>query len=435
MARSSVPVDLEVMRILDETHAWTSIAYQAAHTGGALILDGASLLDGDGALDPARIFEVVERRIAAVPDLRKKMVRSPLGLTAPVWVPDADFDVRRHVLIRDEILELSPRTLAHIVGTDGAPLPQDRPVWDVTFTRLTTGEVAMGMRLHHVMGDAKWAFETLTLWASDSAASSAAEGASIQTLGRPPRTRALIPVLVAREWLREQPSFRAGWHEYWRKPFDRRVRRMLGRNVRPIKEWLIRRRGLTARHLPPGRVSFVEIPMAEATAAASTHGGSITELLVAAAMRAVDDDDRGLDVALPVSRREKGDRTVRNHVSMLRVHGEPGVPVTELVSAVRKQIRRYVARIEADPQPVGRTIGYATYVPWVEDERFLLGAQLRRFIVIPAVDARDELNLFALSYDGTLYITAKGRAELDIDGAVARVRDTLRGEVTAAVSG
>lgn len=434
MARSSVPVDLEVMRILDETHAWTSINYRAAHTGGALVLDAAPLLAADGELDRERILALVELRIAAVPDLRKKMVRAPLGLTAPVWVPDPDFDVRRHVTIREEVVELSSRTLAHLVGADGDPLPQDRPVWDVTLTRLTSGEVAMGMRLHHVMGDAKWAFETLTLFASDTAAGSAAAEAPI-ALGRPPRTRALIPFRVAVDWVREQPSFRAGWHEYWRKPFDRRVRRMLGRNVRPIKEWLIRRRGLTARYLPPGRVSFVEIPLDAATAVASAHGGSITELLVAAAMRAVDDDDRGLDVALPVSRREKGDRTVRNHVSMLRVHGEPGVPVTELVAAVRKQIRRYVARIESDPQPVGRTVGYATYVPWVDDERFLLGAPLRRFIVIPAVDARDELNLFALSYDGKLYVTAKGRAELDIDGALARVREVLVGELTAAVPG
>ena len=33
----------------------------------------------------------------------------------------------------------------------------------MTVTRLNDGDVACGFRLHHVVGDAKWAFDSLTL--------------------------------------------------------------------------------------------------------------------------------------------------------------------------------------------------------------------------------------------------------------------------------
>ena len=42
-------------------------------------------------------------------------------------------------------------------------------------------------------------------------------------------------------------------------------------------------------------------------------------------MRAVDDDDLGIDVFVPVSRRTKHDRQIRNHVLLTRVHGARGV--------------------------------------------------------------------------------------------------------------
>ena len=431
--RRDLPVDIELMRILDEKHAWTSIAFTAAHVGAVFVVDGSDLLTEDGQLDRARILAGLDAAMCRVPDLTKRMLASPLGITAPAWVPDERYDVARHVRFMDEVVEFSPQSLVGLAGLDRPALPIDRPLWQFTATRLTSGEVALGVRLHHVMGDAKWLFETLTM-ITDQTADAAAEApapARASDIARAPRSRWTIPVRAGLAWVREQPSLKAGWHEYWRKPFIKRARRMGGRNIRPFKEWTIRRKGLAAVAASSGTVRNVQVVGGRYTAAASALGGSVNDLLVAATTRAVDDDDRGIDLWVPVSRREKGDRVVRNHVRMTRVHAEPGATLGEVVKGVRTHIRRFVVGIDSAEPPVGRNIGYATYVPWSTSSRYLLGSPIRQFVAVPATDRTDELNTFALSYDGTLSITVSGRAELDVDGSAEKIRRALTGAALA----
>lgn len=426
------PVEVELMRILDEKHAWTSIAFTAAHVGAVFVVEGAGLLTPDGTLDRPRILAGLDAAVGRLADLTKRMLASPLGLTAPAWVPDEKYDVTRHVTFSDEVAELSGDTLVTLTGLDGPPLPTDRPLWAFTVTRLTTGEVALAVRLHHVMGDAKWLFETLTLITDENPDAAVSAPVRAKDVARGPRTRWAIPAHAGLAWLREQPSLAAGWHEYWRKPFVKRARRMGGRNIRPVKEWTIRRKNLAAIYLPPTTCTFVTVPLEAATAAATAAGGSVNDLLVASTLRAVDDDDRGLDLWVPVSRREKGDRVVRNHVLMTRVHAEPGATLGEVVKSVRGQIRRFVVGIQGEPLPEGRRIGYATYVPWSSSERYLLGSRITGFVAVPATDRTDELNTFALSYDGVLSVTVSGRAELDVAGSADRIRAMLIGEPAVA---
>lgn len=423
------PVEVELMRILDEKHAWTSIAYEAAHVGAVFVVDSAPLLNADGGLNRPLILERIDAALGRLPDLTKKMITSPLGLTAPAWVPDEDYDVARHVAFAEGIHEFGKHSLVTLAGLDDQPLPTDRPLWGFTITRLTSGDIALGVRLHHVMGDAKWLFETLTLITDESDVVDAPRPVHARDVARAPRTRWSIPPRAGISWLAEQTSLRAGWHEYWRKPFMRRVRRMGGRNIRFAKEWSIRRRNLAAQYLPATTCTFLSVPLDEATATASAHGGSINDLIVAATSRAVDDDDRGIDLWVPVSRREKGDRVVRNHVRMARVHIEPGAGLAETVKTVRTQIRRFVVGIDDAPAVEGRAIGYATYVPWSTTRRYLLGTAIKTFLAVPATDRRDELNTFALSYDGTVTVTVSGRAELDTDGAARRVSESLAAEL------
>jgi len=361
--------------------------------------------------------------------LVKRLLASPLGLTGSAWVPDDGYDVSRHVLFADAVSELSPHAVVALAGLDGPSLPTDRPLWAYTVTLLSTGDVALGVRLHHVMGDAKWLFETLTLITDETADAEQGPTVHARDIARAPRTRWAIPVRAGVSWVKEQPSLAAGWHEYWRKPFLKRARRMGGRNIRPIKEWTIRRKDLASVYLPPTRCTSLSLPLETAAAAATALGGSVNDLLVAATMRAVDDDDRGVDLWVPISRREKGDRVVRNHVRMTRVHAEPGTTLGQVVKSVRSQIRRFVVGIEVDQPPAGRKLGYATYVPWSGSTRYLLGSRVKQFVAVPATDRTDELNTFALSYDGVLSVTVSGRAELDIDGSAEKIRRALNGEV------
>ena len=51
----------------------------------------------DGHLDPDEVRDVVERRTRAIPRLRQRLVRPPIGLGGPYWVDDEAFAVADHV--------------------------------------------------------------------------------------------------------------------------------------------------------------------------------------------------------------------------------------------------------------------------------------------------------------------------------------------------
>jgi hypothetical protein len=232
-------------------------------------------------------------------------------------------------------------------------------------------------------------------------------------------------VHAALSWMRQQPSFRAGWTEYWRKPFIKRAKRMGGRNTRFVKEWVIRRKNLRESYLPPTTVSFFSLDASSSARAAARLRGSLNDLLVAASMRAVDDDDLGIDVFVPVSRRTKNDRQIRNHVLLTRVHGAPDVPLNELVPEVRRQVVAFSRGTQIDPLPEGRLIGYATIVPWADHTRYLAGAEVRNLVALPASDPRDEFSVFASTYGSVLNVTVAGRAELGVQGCADRLQAVL----------
>lgn len=416
------PVSVELMRTLDEKHMASSLAFEAMHTAGVFVVDGGPLTQPDGSLDRVRVLDAVSQAMGRIPELSKRLMPSPLGITAPAWVPDEEYDIAEHVHFVDGSEDLTPESIKRLAGVDRPPLARDKPLWDMTVTRLNDGDVACGVRLHHVVGDAKWAFDSLTLVTDKEPV---AEPAPDAAPTRAPRTSLAIPLHAALAWVREQPSVRAGWNEYWRKPIVKRAKRMGGRNTRFVKEWTIRRRNLRESYLPPTTVSFFSLDASTAARAAARLRGSLNDLLVAASMRAVDDDDLGIDVFVPVSRRTKHDRQIRNHVQLTRVHGAPGAELSELVPEVRRQVVAFSRGTDIEALPEGRAIGYATIVPWADHRRYLAGAEVRNLIALPASDPRDEFSVFASTYEGVLNVTVAGRAELDVQGCADRLRGIL----------
>lgn len=421
-------VQVELMRILDETHIATSLQFEAMHTAAVLVLEAGPLLLPDGTLDSEKLTGLIARGAQRVPEMRQKLVLSPLGITAPARVPDENFDARRHVHFQEEVMPLEDARLHELTGAHRGVLAWDAPLWDMTFTRLEDGRIALGARLHHSGGDAKWAFETLTRLTDGEPEPAPDADDDAARAPRGPRARILIPLYAARAWLREQPSVAAGWREYWRKPIVRRAKRMVGRNIRPFKEIVIARRGLRAVHLPPTAHAFFEVDASQTARRAARLRGSLNDLLVAGALRAVDDDARGVDVLVPVSRRSRGDRAIRNHISMTRVHAEPGATVDELVPAIRAHVVAFATGKDVDPAPVGREIGYATVVPWSQETRWFGGARVEELVVLPAGDPRDEFSTFGAVYAGRLFVTVTTRAELDTAAGARRLRAALTGE-------
>jgi diacylglycerol O-acyltransferase len=121
----------------------------------------ASLAIGSFAVfaGPAPPFEdflrLIEGRLSLVPRYRQKLRTAPLGLAAPAWVDDPDFDVRWH--IRNTALP-SPggdaeigRLMSRVMTRR---MDRDRPLWEYWFCEgLADGRWGLLSKLHHCMVD------------------------------------------------------------------------------------------------------------------------------------------------------------------------------------------------------------------------------------------------------------------------------------------
>jgi diacylglycerol O-acyltransferase / wax synthase len=120
---------------------------------------GLSVLDPSTRSDGRLRFEDVERVFAArlhmAPRLRQKVKMVPYGLTLPVWVDDAafdlDFHLRRAALPspggRVELSQQIQRILSR-------PLDRSKPLWELyVIEGLEDGQVATLMKVHHAMVD------------------------------------------------------------------------------------------------------------------------------------------------------------------------------------------------------------------------------------------------------------------------------------------
>lgn len=121
----------------------------------------ASLAIGSFAVfeGPAPDFEEFVRSIAGrlplIPRYRQKLRLAPLGLAAPGWVDDPDFDLRWHVRNtalpapggRDEIGRLLSRVMSR-------RMDRSRPLWEYWFCEgLSDGRWGLLSKMHHSMVD------------------------------------------------------------------------------------------------------------------------------------------------------------------------------------------------------------------------------------------------------------------------------------------
>jgi diacylglycerol O-acyltransferase len=118
----------------------------------SMVIGSVGLLPGPApTLDVLRAL--VENRLP--PRYRQRVRRSLLGLRAPGWQDEEDFDVRRHVRRvavpapggRAELTELTGRTMSE-------RMDRDHPLWDITLCEgLDGGRWALICRIHHALAD------------------------------------------------------------------------------------------------------------------------------------------------------------------------------------------------------------------------------------------------------------------------------------------
>ena len=135
----------------------------AMHVAALAIVDGAGLADGSGRLHLDRIREHVERRTNLSPRLRQRLRRTPFAAGPPVWVDDPGFDITHHVRIRDLGYPADETCMLQVCSElNETPLDRSRPLWEMwVLTGLSDGNLALLIRLHHVVADGVAALDML----------------------------------------------------------------------------------------------------------------------------------------------------------------------------------------------------------------------------------------------------------------------------------
>jgi diacylglycerol O-acyltransferase / wax synthase len=117
---------------------------------------GAVLIfDVRGGLDIGSLRAILQQRIAAVPRLRQRLEKVPLGCGRPVWVDDPGFNIDDHLTVIEEQPETDDADLLDLAASLlTKPLPENRPLWNAAFVpALTDGRAALILVMHHVVGD------------------------------------------------------------------------------------------------------------------------------------------------------------------------------------------------------------------------------------------------------------------------------------------
>ena len=115
----------------------------------------ANLTILDTTPDWRRLRTRLDRAAAAIPRLRQRIVETLGGLAPPRWIPDAGFDIDRHVRRVTLKGHRSQRAMLDMaMELFAEPLDRSRPLWDfVVIEGMVDGRAAMLQRLHHAVTD------------------------------------------------------------------------------------------------------------------------------------------------------------------------------------------------------------------------------------------------------------------------------------------
>jgi hypothetical protein len=125
------------------------------HYGGLAIVAGEGLLDAAGQLRLDEMRTRLDRRVAWVPQMCRRVHHPGPLRGGPLWVDDDRFDISRHV--RELVVDPPGDELALLEATDRVYrrlLDRRRPLWELWFlTGLGDGRVGVLLKLHHAVAD------------------------------------------------------------------------------------------------------------------------------------------------------------------------------------------------------------------------------------------------------------------------------------------
>ena len=145
---------------LDASFLYLETRSQLMHVVGILEIDPATI---PGGYSFPRLRGEIERRVSAMPMLRRKLDNSVLNIDHPVWVEDDHFDIERHVHRVGLPAPGGAGELAELAGhLAGQTLDRGKPLWEMWVVEgLADGKIALVLRMHHAGVDGVTSAEVL----------------------------------------------------------------------------------------------------------------------------------------------------------------------------------------------------------------------------------------------------------------------------------
>ncbi len=391
------------------------------HIMGAMVFDPSAL---PGGLDFARIRSLVAERLPLVPPFRMRMVAVPFGLQHPTLVDDPEFDLDYHVRRtclpspggRCELTSLVADLASH-------PLDRSRPLWELHVVEgLEGGCIGLVSKVHHAIVDGVSGAEVLGAFVdlspdptpldlvgatsdgasrgrvsrSDQASGSMSGAGAADPSGTgsdgSPRADAWSPPGLPGELERIRASLGAlpGQVDSVARTIVRTVRtaRTLASrggdmgNAPTPTPFQAPRTSINGAISAHRRVAFADLPLTQIHRVADTFGGSVNDVVLAAAAGALrnyfagraEEPESSLVALVPVSVRTEAERgDLGNRVSAVLVSLATGVadPVARL---------RRIREGTASAKEQDRSVGADVYSAWADAASPVVATRLSRLV-------------------------------------------------------
>jgi diacylglycerol O-acyltransferase / wax synthase len=330
------------------------------------------LLEPAGDFSVSHLRQVISERILAIPRLRQRLVKVPVGCGHPVWVDDRDFDVDHHVRAVSCRPPGDERALFDTaLSVIMEPLPRRAPLWSIfLITGLAHGSAAVVVVvLHHVLADGLGGVNVIAALVDPGV-----EPASVQF----PRPRPALPVLACDALLTRLRGMRqaaGSWRSLRRAMFA-------GGGFRPERAVPCSLVHPTSSRL---RMAVVKLDRARLATAAHRNGATTNDAVLVAVGATLHQIllSRGesvdpIAITVPVSGRgARPGPTVGNLVSPMLVEVPTSGAVRERLARVETAVRAHKAAATGPP-PIAIMGGLFRVVARLGGYRFYMNHQ-RRF--------------------------------------------------------